>query len=196
MSELERRVVEGLTLERAEGAKMPTIRGYAAVFDKLSVDLGGFREKVAPGAFAESIGSDDVRALVDHDAGKLIGRKSAKTLELREDGTGLAIAIKPPNTTAGRDVVESIERGDLTGMSFSFRTIDDAWETVNGEQVRTLKKVALREVSPVAFPAYPDTSVAVRSLEQRKEYVQKHAEELWVESVRSRLARQKQEATQ
>ena len=171
---IERRALEGLEVAvRAEqGKELPVIRGYAAVFNTPSVDLGGFREQIVPGAFADSIKADDVRATVDHDPGKLIGRNRSGTLELREDAKGLAVEIRPPDTSAGRDVIESIRRGDLSGMSFSFRTIDDAWETVGGAQVRTLKKVQLRDVSPVAFPAYPDTSVACRSMEASKKQEQ------------------------
>lgn len=192
---IERRVLEGLTLERAEGKKMPTIRGYAAVFGALSVDLGGFRERIEPGAFAESIRDDDIRALVDHDTGKLLGRKSAGTLQLSEDSKGLPVAITPPNTSAGRDVVESIERGDLTGMSFAFKTIDDSWQTIDGEQVRTLKKVQLREVSVVAFPAYPDTTVACRSLEGHKQAEIRRENEAWLATCRLAVTAHKQGAT-
>ena len=140
------------------------IVGYAAVFDKLSEDLGGFREKINVGAFANTLTSSDVRALVDHDGSKILGRNKAGTLTMAEDDHGLRVAITPPDTQAGRDIVESLKRGDIDGMSFAFRTITDDWQMIDGEQIRTLIEVDISEVSVVTFPAYPDTTVAMRSL--------------------------------
>ena len=167
--QIERRVLHPgaceLRVETKEG-EPPKIKGYAAVFDKRSEDLGGWFETIAPGAFGESLKNGaDVRALVEHDSRGLLGRNTAGTLKLKEDKTGLSVEIDAPDTTAGRDVVESIKRGDLSGMSFGFSTIDDHWETQDGEELRTLEAVELFDVSVVAYPAYPDTSVAVRSLE-------------------------------
>lgn len=140
------------------------IRGYAAVFNSLSEDLGGFREQIAPGAFSETL-SDDVRALWNHDANFVLGRTTSGTLSLREDNHGLAIEIDPPDTQQARDLLVSIRRGDVSQMSFGFYTKDDGWEKRDGENIRTLRKVELLDVSPVTYPAYQDTAVAVRSLD-------------------------------
>ena len=152
------------------------IVGYAAVFDKLSEDLGGFREKISPGAFANTLASADVRALVDHDGSKILGRNKAGTLTMQEDDHGLRIAITPPDTQAGRDIVESLKRGDIDGMSFAFRAISDDWQMIDGEQIRTLIEVDISEVSVVTFPAYPDTTVAMRSLDASSENNENDAE--------------------
>jgi HK97 family phage prohead protease len=140
------------------------IRGYAIVFNSNSVDLGGFRERILPQAvdrtFSEAI---DVRALVDHDMSKIIGRKSAGTLSLIKDRKGLRIEIDPPDTTAGRDIVKSMERGDVDGISFAFRTVDDDWHEEDGHLMREVTDMRISEVSIVSFPAYPDTEVAMRS---------------------------------
>ena len=140
------------------------IRGYAAVFDSLSEDLGGFREQIAHGAFSDTLGAD-VRALWNHDANFVLGRTTSGTLTLREDSHGLAIEIDPPDTQQAKDLLISIRRGDVSQMSFGFYTQDDAWEQRDGENIRTLRKVELFDVSPVTYPAYQDTSVAVRSLD-------------------------------
>ncbi|MBT9169599.1 MAG: hypothetical protein DDT19_02961 [Syntrophomonadaceae bacterium] len=140
----------------------PKITGYAAVFNRLSQDLGGFYEVISPGAFRKTLQEADVRALLEHDPRWILGNTKSGTLRLQEDTEGLRIEIDPPGTTAGRDVIESLQRGDLTGMSFGFRTIKDRWAKENGQDVRTLLEVALYDVSVVAFPAYPDTSVALR----------------------------------
>jgi len=167
---IERRFMAGIEL-RTEGGKPPKIVGYAAVFDKISEPLYEmrYREKIAKGAFKNSLAkSPDVRALVDHEPGRILGRTKAGTLAVREDDAGLFVEINPPDTTVGRDTMESIRRGDVSGMSFAFRTIDDAWETRDGEELRTLKEIELVDVAVVTYPAYPDTSVAVRSLAEWK----------------------------
>ena len=138
--------------------------GYAALFGQLSEDLGGFREKIAPGAFAKSLGGD-VRALFNHDPNLIIGRTQAKTLVLTEDQRGLRVEISLPDTSVARDLMESVKVGNINQMSFGFRTISDHWEDINGEVVRTLIEVKLLDVSPVTFPAYPQTEIAKRSMD-------------------------------
>ena len=153
---------------RADDDAPTKIVGHAAVFNQLSEDLGGFREKIAPGAFSKSIGGD-VRAMFNHNPDMILGRTGAKTLTLSEDARSLAVEIAPPDTETARHVIEALRRGDVTQMSFGFRTISDTWENEDGKiPVRTLNEVELFDVSPVTFPAYPQTDVAVRSLEAHK----------------------------
>lgn len=143
------------------------IVGYAAVFNTLSEDLGWFREKIQPGAFAESITKDDIRALWNHDSNFVMGRNKAKTLSLKEDERGLKIDILPSEAQWMKDLMMSMDRGDVDQMSFGFRTLIDQWETTDKkDEIRTLIKVQLFDVSAVTFPAYPDTTVGLRSLEQ------------------------------
>ncbi len=167
--DIERRafVVEGLKVEkRADGKAV--LRGHAAVFGQLSEDLGGFREQIVAGAFLEAIEKDDVRALFNHDPNFVLGRNRAKTLLLSEDSRGLAIEIDPPdNDTVRHLVLQPIERGDVSQMSFGFsvRPGGQDWaKDDEGRTIRTLKKVRLFDVSPVTFPAYPQTDIAVREL--------------------------------
>lgn len=149
-----------------EGGGAPTLLGYAAVFEQLSVVLYGmFREKIARGAFASSL-AGDVRALWNHDTNLPLGRTTAGTLRLEEDAHGLRVEIDPPGTQAGRDAVVSVQRGDVDQMSFAFDVLEDEWDQdESGTLIRTLRKVVLYEVSPVTFPAYPQTSVAARAAE-------------------------------
>ena len=149
---------------RADGAQ-PVMAGHAAVFDQLSEDLGGFRERIAPGAFAKSLSAQDVRALWNHNSDYVLGRKKSGTLRLQEDARGLAIEIDTPDTNWGRDLSVSIQRGDIDQMSFGFLTIEDRWDKLDGLWVRTLLEVELHEVSPVTFPAYSQTSISARSME-------------------------------
>jgi len=148
---------------RSEDDK-PKIKGHAAVFDRLSEDLGGFREKIASGAFAKTIKKSDIRALFNHDPNYVLGRNKAGTLILEEDEKGLAIEVDPPDTSYAKDLMVSINRGDITQMSFAFKTIKDSWENQDKkESIRTLEEVDLFDVSPVTYPAYPQTDVKVRS---------------------------------
>jgi len=167
---IERRIldIEDMELRLTEGEK-PKIKGYAAKFGKWSLDLGGFIEKIRKGAFDDVL-ENDVRALKNHDPNLLLGRTTSGTLELKTNSVGLITEIDPPDTTTGRDTVEEIRRKDITGMSFSFVTAEDDWKyPEDGPVERTIIKVGeLFDVGPVTYPAYPDTSVAVRSLDEHR----------------------------
>ena len=157
---------------READADGPLIVGYAAVFNQLSENLGGFRERIAPGAFRESLAAgDDVRALWEHDPQSGLGRNVAGTLTLAEDRQGLRVAIRPPATTWAADLMTSMRRGDVNQMSFGFSVPKggDSWEMVDGTQIRTLKRVRLADVSVVAYPAYPTTSAEARARAQVSE---------------------------
>lgn len=146
-----------------------TMFGYAAVFGKLSQNLGGFVERVEPTAFNRTLDSSDVLALVNHEANQVLGRSSAGTLRLNVDSIGLRYEIDPPNTTYARDLIESMQRGDIKSSSFSFLTIDEEWATTNNDfPLRKLKEVKLVDVSVVTFPAYPDAVSGIRNLALEK----------------------------
>jgi hypothetical protein len=179
--DIERRNLDiELRIEQNEDKK-PKITGHAAMFNLLSEPMYGFREKIAPGAFKNSIKKDDVRALFNHDANYVLGRNKAGTLKLKEDDLGLAIDIDPPDTQWARDLQESIRRGDISQMSFGFIVVKDTWEhnkNPNKESIRTLEEVQLFDVSPVTYPAYPQTSVAVRDyMNALKEAEEKQGED-------------------
>lgn len=154
--------------------KSPVIKGHAAVFDQLSENLGGFREQIAKGAFKDAIKEDDVRALFNHNSDHVLGRNKAGTLRMKEDSTGLAIEIDPPDTQIARDLMISIERGDIDQMSFGFSVKpngENIGEDDEGNMIRTLTDVRLFDVSPVTYPAYPQTDVAMRSINK---YLSEH----------------------
>jgi HK97 family phage prohead protease len=163
--ELETRTIELAELRVEHRGVAPLIRGYAIVFNRLSEVLGFFREQIAPEAvdrtFKEGV---DLRALVDHNPEKPLGRMKAGTLRAEADEKGLLVEIDPPRTSYGHDIVESIKRGDVSGMSFAFRTLTDAWDETSEPPTRTVLDMLVREVSVVTFPAYPQTEVAMRSL--------------------------------
>jgi len=157
---------------RAEGER--EISGYASVFNveaEIEGWFGGWREEVAPGAYAKTIQESDIRALWNHDTNVVLGRNRAKpspTLELAEDSHGLRAVIRPPDNEWGRPVWDAIERGDVTGMSIAFRAIKYEWQRApKGSQEldkRIIREAQLFEVSPVTFPAFEATSVSARAM--------------------------------
>ena len=164
--ELELRDTMGGGLNHGDGASR-RIRGYPIVFNKPSEYIGGFVEYVAPEAVGRTLREGrDVRALFSHDAAKVLGRTRSGTLRLDKDAHGLQATIDPPDPTDPANLLELIRRGDVSGMSFQFTTLEDKWNFEGDVPVRTLLDIEIREVSIVTFPAYPDTSVAVRSLNE------------------------------
>jgi len=143
------------------------ITGYAAVFNQLSDDLGGFREKIKRGFFKDVL-DNDVRALFNHDDNMVLARTKNNTLKLEEDNKGLKVEIIPNDTTYANDLVKLVRRGDVDQMSFQWVTEKDEWDSSDlNNVVRTLVKAqSLWDVSPVTFPAYPQTKVDVRTSRQ------------------------------
>ena len=167
---IERRFADFQKIEVRKGEDgTARISGYPAVFNSLSQDLGGFKERIAPGAFARTIKEQDVRALFNHDSNFILGRTAAGTLRLAEDERGLRMDLDLPDTQVARDLAVSMERGDVSGGSFGFNlhTDGDSWQDSDEGTIRTLNSVRLFDVGPVVYPAYPDTdvSMAQRSLE-------------------------------
>jgi hypothetical protein len=147
-----------MRLSEPEGDALPQIKGYAALFDD-PYDVGWFKERIQRGAFKESLeNGDDIRALFNHDPNLILGRASAGTLRLGEDKKGLWYSIDAPDTQLGRDLVESLRRGDITQSSFAFETIEDQWHTNDGEEERILIRAKLWDVSPTTFGANANTT--------------------------------------
>jgi len=180
-----RAIEKRLATLKPDGSKLV---GYAAVFGPLSEDLGGFRERVAPEAFNRSLEDDtDIRALVDHDTAKVLGRTSSGTLKLSTDERGLKVEIDLPNTTYANDLRALLERGDVSQMSFAFlvEPNGEKWEgrDESGMRIRILTDVQLIEVSVVTIPAYPDTVAALRSM-GRLNLEAKQARDHWLATNR------------
>jgi len=161
--EIEIRTFTELELRTDEGEK-PKLFGYAALFNELSEPLAGFREKIKKGAFTKTLEEDDIRMLFNHDPNYVLGRTGNGTLELEEKAKGLYFEVEPPETSWAKDLIVSVKRGDLHQNSFGFYTIKDLWDNSDPDNViRTLLEVRLFDTSIVTFPAYPKTSVKVRS---------------------------------
>lgn len=163
----ERRIFPSDLEIRAEGNE---ITGYAAVFEKNSEDFGGWVERIDKRAFDEVL-ENDTFALFNHNPNLVLARNKV-TLKLSVDDTGLRYAFTPPNTTLGNDIKELIRSKVITQSSFAFTVGVQEWnysKNPNVPSVRTIKKVSrLFDVAPVTYPAYPDTTVGVRSFNQER----------------------------
>ena len=160
-----------------------TITGYAAIYNSDSEDLGGFIERMAPGSFDGRL-QDDVRVLFNHDNNLVLGRTISGTATLEVDEKGLRYTCQLPDTTYAKDLIELMERGDVTQSSFAFTIEDESWEErADGMLIRTVKKVGqLYDVSPVTYPAYKDSTSGLRTsapieMEQREVEVEEQKEE-------------------
>jgi HK97 family phage prohead protease len=191
-----RRAVPGVET-RADGGKR-TLVGYAAVFNS-ETEIGDyFIERIDPSAFNNAI-SGDVRALIDHDTGRVIGRTISGTLRLSTDSKGLKCEIDLPDTTDGNDLWTLVERGDVSGMSFGFCVTRQEWDDTGDQMVRIILEVELFEVSACAFPAYEDTTLAARSLEtarEEAEQAKKDAEKRAADAAAARRRIAEREARQ
>lgn len=147
------------TVRRNADGTSRSISGLAVVWGALSEDLGGFRERIAKGAFTKSLRNNpDVLMYFGHDSNRILGRVSSGTLTVRETEQGLAFTCSIPDTSDGRDVITLAERGDLRSLSFGFSLTgspnSDTWEQVGDQVIRTVNEATLFEISAVGMPAY------------------------------------------
>jgi hypothetical protein len=167
---MEKRILAPQTVEiRARDDGKSVIEGYVVKWNQRShvmMDWWGdkFVERVAKGAFSRSLSEkEDIKAFWNHNSDMVLGSTKAGTLQLSEDDVGLRYSIDPPETTWGRDCMESIRRGDVSGTSFGFFVRKDDWEYLAEEDIyqRTLLDIDLIEISPTPLPAYPDSEVQI-----------------------------------
>ncbi|WP_285613983.1 HK97 family phage prohead protease [Pseudobacillus badius] len=188
--ETEVREMSNLTLEVRDGEEdSMTVAGYAVKWEMKSHPMGwdSFREQFKRGAFTESLGKDNQFALWSHDTRTILGSKENGTLRLYEDDIGLRFELDLPDTPNGQNAFGAIKRGDVKGVSFGFRAKKQEWDERDPENIiRTITQADLFEISPVAFPAYPDSGVAARSSDPYQEYLdeKRQAEE---KELRQRL---------
>lgn len=195
-NDIERRThtVEMRVKDAAYGKKTPTMEGYAANFNVLSEDLGGFREILMPGCFKNAIAASDIRCLFNHDPNLILGRSSSGTLRVSEDEKGLRFECDPPETSYAKDLMVSMQRGDVNQCSFGFKVAEDGatWAKDSaGMWIRSIYNVErLYDNSPVTYPAYTSTSCAVRSMLQKQnelEAEEKRKAEEAAEAERQRI---------
>lgn len=167
LSEIELRAVPKTELRLKDGAdgSLGILEGLPGIpYNSWSEDLGGFRERVLPGAFDESLMEADIVSCRDHDDSQILGRTSEGQLRLDNRDDGLFYEVDLPDTTYSRDLKELVTTKRVKGNSFRFVTIEDRWSVISGKEYRDLVKCELYEVGPVTMPAYPATGLGLRSL--------------------------------
>jgi uncharacterized protein len=145
--------------------------GHAAVFNSLSVDFGGWRERIMPGAFTRAIKENqDAFCLINHDPNLVLGRTLSRTLALSEDKEGLAFDCDTPNTSYANDLAVVMDRGDIDKCSFGFISRKATWSEEPDPDdpkqqiiVRQIEDCDLFDVSVVTYPAYPQTDANTRA---------------------------------
>lgn len=150
------------------------VSGYAAVFNSKTSIGEYFDEMISPGAFSRTLSENgDIRALINHNWDKLIGRTKSGTLILSEDERGLKFEIDLPNTSYARDLAESMERGDINQCSFGFYATEESWDYSIEPALRTVNEAELFEISIVSIPAYENTEAALVRSKEIDEFVEK-----------------------
>jgi HK97 family phage prohead protease len=197
VSNVERRYTPvAVELRAAETPESRAIGGYAAKFNRLSKNLGGFVERIDPAFFNASRGEGwpDVVARYNHDDNMLLGTTNAGTLLLEIDDVGLNYVI-PDVPQARNDVLELVRRGDVSKSSFAFYTVEDDWDmTERDYPVRTLLDGRLVDVAPVNTPAYDDTSSGLRSLARKMSASEEEVRKLAEQNELKRLFKRTDEA--
>jgi HK97 family phage prohead protease len=164
----------GIQLRAKGDEENKNLEGYASVFYDGTPETeyqlwDGAVERIDKAAFDNAIKNDDIRALMNHDPNLILGRNKAGTLTLEVDSVGLKYLIDVPDTQAGNDTRTSIERGDVSGSSFSFMPTVVEWSDDGDKEIRLIKEVQLFDVGPVTFPAYTAASAYARDSEPAKE---------------------------
>lgn len=176
--DFERRFVSGIEVRKDE--ETGTVEGIASKVG-VEYDMGWYIERIAPGAF-DNVLNDDVRVLFNHDPNQILGRTKAGTAEIYKTKEGhLGYRYQTPNRTYARDLEDAINAGDVDQSSFAFRIENETWskETRDGKEVhiRDIEQMhSLYDVSPVTYPASPDTTVAKRSFDAIQEERQEQEE--------------------
>jgi len=165
------------------------IEGYFAVFEQETELWRGVFEKIARGAFDNSINNNDIRCLFNHDSGFVLGRTASQTLELKVDAHGLWGRVKINSSDSqAMDIYARVERGDISGCSFGFNPLKERYEERENDILWIVEEADTAEVSICTFPAYPQTEIQARqndfkesqkrSLEQRKQKLKNRLENI------------------
>lgn len=140
------------------------ISGYFVVFNSETELYQGVYEEVSPDALV-GVDLSDVKALIDHDTAKVLGRTKANTLSLSVDSKGLygEIIVNESDQEA-MNLYSRVQRGDVDQCSFGFEILNEEMiQNSDGTVKFIIKSINLYEVSVVTFPAYQDTAVEARS---------------------------------
>ena len=146
------------------------ITGTPIVFDQ-ETDLGWCSERIAQGAL-DGTDLKEVRFLVGHNTSMIPlarsrnnNENSTMQMTVTERGMEIRVDLDTENNAEARALYSAVKRGDMSGMSFMFMVDRDSWSEIDSDYPRrTVEHISrVMEVSAVAFPAYPQTSIQVAS---------------------------------
>ena len=169
------------------------ISGTPIVFDQ-ATDMGWYEEKISRDALN---GTDlkDVRFFVGHKTDSIPmarsrnnNENSTMQLTVNERGMDIRVDLDAENNAEAKALYSAVNRGDMTGMSFMFFVDKDSWEDIDSDYPkRTIEHIRkVLEVSAVAFPAYPGTSIQAASQDAMLDSVRAS-----LESARKRAAEER-----
>ncbi len=166
MNNIEVRTIVGEVRATSEGA--PKLMGIGVTYDSLSHDLGGFRERFAPGSLDDQLLNEDLRVINQHNRSYVFGRVGAGTARFSVSEGRVLYEADPPDAQWAKDAMASIARGDIYKSSFAFMVPEggDVWKQEGGSIIRTVMRAELIEAGPQTSPAYETTASVVRALEQ------------------------------
>lgn len=188
IGERQTRCIAGDFRRAADDSGNQYIEGYFAVFGS-NYEIGpGMSESIAPGAFTETLVNDDIRCLTDHDTRLVLGRTSAGTFEVREDGKGLwGRVLVNPNDQDAVNTQARVDRRDVTQASFGFDILEEDTEYREDGSVHwTIKKVKLYECSVCTFPAYAETNLEARTRDRDR--IRARELEAWKTKMKEKIA--------
>lgn len=161
-------VPEELRIHESDGKTR--IVGLAVPYGQLSEDLGGYRERMMPGAFSASLQGQELRADIEHDPTRVLALARKGTLGFHEDARGVWATITLPDTPTGREAAEEVRAGTMDGMSITFRRkgVKQRFISDSSGPIREVQKAELRSVTLTSMPAYRQTedTLVMRSLEE------------------------------
>lgn len=160
---------EGLEIREQKKTDELILSGYPCLYEtEYSVvdALGRFTEVIASRAATPALGAGaDIRFLFDH-SGLPLARSTSGTMTLTDSDTKLRAGIRlDARQQLANDLWVAISRGDVSQMSIGFALGpgDDEW-TKDEKHRRIFRFRRLLDVSAVAYPASPSTSIAVRAV--------------------------------
>jgi len=164
-----------------DGDEQRYVEGYGIIWDRETEIYSGYYEKINKNAFDKSLAKNkEIKSYINHSHEQVLSTtKSTPALQLEVREKGLWFKSPIPDTTYGRDLMELLRRGTIRGASFMF-SINKNGETIRKDDKgfhREIVDAELFEIGPVLNPAYPQTKVGLRSIEDVVNEIRESVEE-------------------
>lgn len=152
------------------------LEGIPIVYD-VATDIGGMWKEIIDRGALDQADLKDVRFLVNHDTDSIpLARSrnnnanSTMQMTVQEDGLHVRVDLDTEGNPRAKELYSAVKRQDISGMSFMFNVKGDRWDDLDSDyptrHITALDRIF--EVSACSFPAYEQTSINARSLENGK----------------------------